>query len=67
MRRNRVRQSMYVVGLLGLLGTLGCEANLQEAALAGLYDFVSGTVTDTLTQLMSVPNAAWPTAVGIPG
>ena len=45
MRRHRVRESMFVVGLLGLPGTSGRDANLQEAALAGLYDFVSETVS----------------------
>lgn len=48
---------MFVVGLLGLLGTFGCDANLQEAALAGLYNFVSETVSDTLGALMPIAGA----------
>ncbi len=57
MRKNLIRQSMFVVGLLGLLCTFGCDANLQEAALAGLYDFVSGTVSDTLGAVMPIADA----------
>ena len=48
MGRNFVRQTICVVGALALLTTAGCDANLQGAALAGLFDFVSGTVTDML-------------------
>ena len=57
MRKNLIRQSMFVVGLLGPLCTLGCDANRQEAALAGLYDFVSGTVSDTLGAVMPIADA----------
>ena len=57
MRKRRVRQSMFVLGLLGLLCTFGCDANLQEAALAGLYDFVAGTVSDTLGTIMPIADA----------
>ena len=57
MRKNRVRQSMCVVGLLGLLCAFGCDANLQEAALAGLYDFVAGTVNETLATIMPISDA----------
>ena len=45
---------MFVVGMLALLAAVGCDANLKEAALAGLYDFVSGTVNDTLGAVMPI-------------
>ena len=48
---------MCVVGLLGLLCAFGCDANLQEAALAGLYDFVAGTVNETLATIMPISDA----------
>ena len=57
MRKNLVRQSLFAVGLLGLLGAFGCDGNLQEAALVGLYDFVSGTVSDTLGAVMPIADA----------
>ena len=58
MRKNLVCQAMFIVGLVGLLGTFGCDGNLQEAALAGLYDFVSGTVSDTLGAVISIADAS---------
>ena len=57
MSRNFVRQTVCVVGGLALLTTAGCDANLQEAALAGLFDFVSGTVADTLGAFFPVAEA----------
>ena len=57
MRRTRIRHWLKVVGGLGLLGLAGCETHLQEAALAGLYDFVAGTVGDTLSTMMPIADA----------
>ncbi len=34
-----------------------CSTDLRDAALAGLLDYVSGTVTDSLTALVPIVDA----------
>jgi len=41
---------MYVVGLLGLLCTFGCDCNLQEAALAAEFPHITGFEWEFLTE-----------------
>ena len=45
--------SLLALGL-GLVLVTGCELNLEEAVSAGLFDFVAGTITDSLTALLPV-------------
>ena len=57
MRRIRVHNWMIVLGGLGIMFVAGCDVSLREAATAGVFDFVAGTVADTLTGLMPIADA----------
>ncbi len=57
MKAKILRRYIFVVGLLGVLGTLGCNLSIQEAARAGVFDFVAGTVGETLSALLPVAAA----------
>lgn len=54
MRKIRVHNWMLALGALGILSLTGCSMSLKEAAEAGLFDFITGTITDTLTSLAPV-------------
>jgi len=41
-------------GLACFAAVTGCSVNLSEAFSAGIYDFVAGTVTETLSALNPV-------------
>jgi hypothetical protein len=49
-----VRNWMMLLCVAGLLLLTGCDISLQEAAQAGVFDFVAGTITDTLTALLPI-------------
>jgi hypothetical protein len=52
MPRLRCHYVLVVVMLAMLISlTPGCELGLQDAARAGAYDFIAGTITDSLTAL----------------
>ena len=40
--------------LLFPLCAVGCSTTFQDAMLAGVFDFVAGTVTDLLTRLLPI-------------
>lgn len=54
MRRTDVRHWVAVLGGLGILSLTGCDMSLKEAAESGLFDFVAGTITDTLSSLVPI-------------
>ena len=50
MRRNKWRLLAALTGILPVLGT-SCTS-IRDAVVSGGYDFISGTTTDLLTQLL---------------
>ena len=54
MKRTGVHNWMVVLCVVGMLLLTGCDISLQEAAQAGIFDFVAGTITDTLTGLLPI-------------
>ncbi|KPK49915.1 MAG: hypothetical protein AMK72_03340 [Planctomycetes bacterium SM23_25] len=52
MRRIRVHKWMVALCTVGMLSLTGCGISLQEAAQAGIFDFVAGTITETLSALV---------------
>lgn len=47
-----IRRAMWMVIGSGLLASqAGCDLNLEDAFAAGVYDFVSGSVTEALVAL----------------
>lgn len=43
-----------LLGLLTLVASNGCSTELRDAAQAGLFDYVSGSVTELLGTLFPV-------------
>jgi hypothetical protein len=58
MRKIRIHSWMLVLGALGILSMAGCHVSLPDAAEAGMFDFLAGTITDTLTQLIPLADMA---------
>lgn len=54
MKRIGVHNWTVVLCAMGMLLLTGCDISLQEAAQAGIFDFVAGTITDTLTGLLPI-------------
>ena len=54
MRKTRVHNWMVVLGVLEILSLTGCDLSVQEAAQAGIFDFVAGTITDSLTAAVPI-------------
>ncbi len=57
MRKIRVHNWMLVLGALGILSLAGCDLVVREAATAGVFDFVAGTIAETLTQAVPLAEA----------
>ena len=57
MRKTRVHNWMVVLGVLGILSLTGCDLSVQEAAQAGVFDFVAGTITDSLSAALPIADA----------
>ncbi|MHC4444995.1 MAG: hypothetical protein ACYTF1_00945 [Planctomycetota bacterium] len=48
---------ILVMGYIALLDLASCQAtDFRDAALAGVLDFISGTVTDSLTAFFPLAN-----------
>ncbi len=45
---------VLLVGVLTLVASNGCSGELRDAAQSGLFDFVSGSVTELLGTLFPV-------------
>jgi hypothetical protein len=52
---NKLRGVLIALGLL--LPNTGCALDMRDAVLSGVFDFVSGTVTETLVNLLPVSAA----------
>lgn len=48
---------VHVTALVLMLGSVGCQVGTKDAALAGLMDFVTGSVTDALGT--AIPLTTW--------
>ena len=57
MRRIGVHNWMVVLCGVGMLLLTGCNLSVQEAAQAGIFDFVAGTITDSLTAAVPIADA----------
>jgi hypothetical protein len=54
MKTTSAHVRILVLGVLGIQCLTGCDMSFQEAAEAGLFDFVAGTITDTLARLLPI-------------
>ena len=51
----KTRLVLALLALTALVQT-GCTVNMRDAFSAGVYDFVSGSVTSALTNLVGLPS-----------
>ncbi len=54
MKKLRCVMIALVLFAVLLLPNTGCALDMRDAVLAGVFDFVSGTVTETLVNLLPV-------------
>ena len=53
MRKVRIVSAMSAIPLLGT----SCATDLRDAATAGVYDFVSGSITEALMAIFPIAQA----------